>query len=126
MVIGIEAARANAKEKTGTEQYACSIITSMVALDHETDFFLYTDKPLTDPLAHLGPNVHEKILRWPPRRLWNQVRLSLAMLRKKPDVLFLPAHTIPLVHPAATVTMIHDVGFDRSPQLYAARELAYH
>ena len=44
----------------------------------------------------------------------------------KPDVLFVPAHTIPFFHLIPTVTMTHDVGFRRAPELYAHKELAYH
>lgn len=126
MVIGIETSRANRKEKTGTEWYAFELIRKMVELDRDDEFFLYTDVPLQPMLSNLGPHVHEQVLRWPPKRLWNQLRFSLEMLRKKPDVLFVPAHTIPLIHPKATVITLHDVGFDRAPELYARHELAYH
>lgn len=126
MLIGIETSRANKKEKTGTEWYAFTLIRTMVALDRDDEFFLYTDVPLQLELSKLGAHVRERILRWPPKRLWNQARLSLEMLRRKPDVLFVPAHTIPLLHPKATVITLHDVGFDRAPELYARHELAYH
>ena len=126
MVIGIEASRANKKEKTGTEWYAYELIRTIARIDRDDELLLYTNTALQPSLSALGPNVSERILRWPPKRLWNQLRLSLEMLQHKPDVLFLPAHTIPIVHPQATVTTLHDVGFDRAPELYARHELAYH
>ncbi|HBY73310.1 MAG TPA: hypothetical protein DEG44_01320, partial [Candidatus Kerfeldbacteria bacterium] len=50
-----------------------------------------------------------------------QLRLSLALLWpwRRPDVLFIPAHTIPLVHPRRTVYVAHDLGFEHDPALYA-------
>lgn len=118
MVIGIDASRANARERTGTERYSFEIIRAMVKGDRETTFVLYLkDQPLPD-LQNLGPNVTIRILRWPPRFLWNLLRLSWEMLRRRPDVLFVPAHIIPLIHPGKTVVTLHDVGFERFPELY--------
>jgi len=39
------------------------------------------------------------------------------------DVLFVPSHTIPLVHPKNTVVTIHDFGFEYSPELYEQKPL---
>ena len=36
----------------------------------------------------------------PFRRLWTHVRLSAEMAGRPPDVLFVPAHVLPLIHPA--------------------------
>jgi glycosyltransferase involved in cell wall biosynthesis len=126
MIIGIESSRANRKEKTGTEWYAHSLIRHLCALDQKDAFVLYTDSSLEPSLASIGPNVKERILRWPPKRFWNQIRLSVEMLVRSPDVLFLPAHTLPIIHPRRTVTTIHDVGFERFPELYRPKERMYH
>ena len=45
------------------------------------------------------------------------------MIIRAPDVLFVPAHTIPLIHPKRTVTICHDVGFERFPELYATQPI---
>ncbi len=47
----------------------------------------------------------------PAPRLWTHIRLSLEMLRRPPDVLFVPAHTLPLRHPRASVATVHDLGY---------------
>jgi len=50
-------------------------------------------------------------------RLWTHVRLSTEMLLRPPDVLFVPAHVVPLIHPRTVVT-IHDLGYFHFPQAH--------
>lgn len=124
--IGIDASRANMHLRTGTEWYSFEIIKEMQKIDSKNQFFLYTRSPLLDDLKPLGENFHDRYLAWPPKFLWTQFRLSAHMLTHKPDVLFVPAHTIPLIHPRHTIMTLHDVGFERFPELYSKKELAYH
>ena len=44
-------------------------------------------------------------------RLWTHLRLSWEMARQPPDVLFVPAHVLPLVHPRRSVVTVHDLGY---------------
>lgn len=125
MLIGIDAHHANKAVKTGTERYAFSLICALAGLHAPQRFRLYTPTPLEPALASLALAVESRILRWPPRRLWTQLRLSAEMAVRSPDVLFVPAHIIPFVHPHATVTTVHDVGFARSPELYSTWERWY-
>lgn len=118
MIIGIDASRANVGEKTGTELYSFEVIRRMVPQFNGHTVRLYSREPLEPVLRNLGPGVEERVLRWPPGILWSHLRLSWELLRHRPDVLFVPADTVPLVHPRRTVTTIHDLGFERFPQLY--------
>lgn len=126
MVIGIDASRANTPDRTGTEWYSYYLLRefSLAAKDHQ--FVLYTREPLQEDMRAIARHMQVRTLRWPPRRFWTQIRLSAEMLRHAPDVLFVPAHTIPIVHPPRTVTTLHDVGFERYPHLYGRFELSYH
>lgn len=124
MTVGIDASRANVVEKTGTEWYAYYIIRGLIQRHPEVHWILYSQTPLRPDLADLiGPTVESRVLRW-RGPLWSHVRLSVEMLLRPPDLLFVPAHTIPLVAPRLTVTTIHDIGFERFPELYADRTLA--
>ncbi len=123
MVIGIDASRANIRERTGTEWYALTIIKHLVELDRSTTFVLYLDRPPQPELQGLGSNVRYRVLNWRPRLLWSQLRLSWEMLWHSPDMLFVPAHTMPVVHPPATVVTIHDLGFEHWPGLYGQRAI---
>lgn len=119
MIIGIDASRANLVERTGTERYSFELITRWPSLRPDLHFRLYVrETPLPD-VCNLGSNVEVRVLRWPPKILWNLLRLSWEMLWHPPDILFVPAHTSPLIHPHNTVVTIHDVGFERFPDLYA-------
>ncbi len=66
-----------------------------------------------------------KDLRTPSRMLWDQVRLPLAAMRQRPDALFVPAFTAPLLWRGKLVVTCHDVigmifpqYFSTSAQLY--------
>ena len=127
MIIGIDASRANKDKKTGVEWYSYHLIEQFKKIDKENRYFLYTDKPLKGDLAKCPDNFEEKILKWPLPRFWTLGRLSWEMLfGKKPDVLFVPAHTIPLFNPKRVVVTVHDIGFEHFPELYKWADKLYH
>ncbi|MBT4153535.1 MAG: glycosyltransferase family 4 protein [Candidatus Magasanikbacteria bacterium] len=126
MIIAIDASRANKAQKTGVEWYAFHIIEQLKSLiDSSVRVILYTDAPLQGSLAQLPKNWEVKMLRWPPKRLWTQLRLSMQMLVDRPDVLFIPAHVAPCIHPKKTVVTIHDIAGVRFPEVYSAFERWY-
>ena len=47
------------------------------------------------------------------------------MLRQPPDVLFVPAHVLPLHHPAASVTTVHDLGYLHYPEAHRPADRRY-
>jgi len=55
-------------------------------------------------------------------RLWSQVRLPVALAASHADLLFVPAHSVPLAWPGRTLTVVHDLAFERFPDAYSARE----
>ncbi|MFH1661818.1 MAG: glycosyltransferase family 1 protein [Candidatus Falkowbacteria bacterium] len=63
-------------------------------------------------------NFKAKVLEWPFSFLWTQLRFSLEMLFRAPDVLFVPAHTLPRIHPKKSVVTVHDIGFERERIIY--------
>lgn len=77
-------------------------------------------------LERMPSNWHERRLAWPPKYLWTQIRLSLEMLSKPPEVLFVPAHVLPRFAPKRSVVTVHDVGFHKFPELYKPRQVTYH
>lgn len=127
MVIGIDASRANQQHRTGTEWYSFHVIQELKKLiPAEHQVMLYSKQPLLPDLADLPPNWTSRVLAWPPKLLWTQFRLSLEMIISRPDLLYVPAHTIPFIHPKKVLTVIHDAGFDRQKELYGTAERAYH
>lgn len=121
MLVAIDASRAAREEKTGVEWYAFHLIQTMKKTTPEgVRVILYSDVPLAGPLAELPPGWSAKVLRWPPQRLWTQVRLAAEVWRDRPKVLFIPAHVAPRCLPRHTrlVTTIHDIAAARFPGAY--------
>lgn len=138
MIIGIDASRANREHKSGTEWYSYYLIKYFAQIDSDNQYILYSDLPLRGGLLDLSKvsveeesaaakprcdsrgdqiiksphgNFRSSVLRWPVPYLWTLGRLSLEMLWNKPDVLFVPAHVLPLIRPKKTINTIHDVSF---------------
>ncbi len=116
MIIGIEAERANNRVKTGVEHYAQQLILQFAELDKENKYILYLRTEPEEWIKQLPENFSYKVMPFPI--FWTQLRLSWEMLRHKPDVLFVPASSMPLVHPAKTVVTVHDLAFMFYPETY--------
>jgi len=126
MTIGIDASRANRRYKTGTEWYSFYVIKNLADLDHDNRYVLYTsDDPASELKAVVldHPNFSIKVLRWPFHFFWTLGRLSIEMIFARPDILFVPAHTLPLFQPRKTITTIHDIAFRRERALYYEKKL---
>ncbi|MFA7087795.1 MAG: glycosyltransferase family 1 protein [Patescibacteria group bacterium] len=124
MIIGIDASRANKQHKTGTEWYSFYLIKNLAEIDKKNKYWLYVDKapfPELQLAVKDNPNFSFKILNWPFDCFWTLGRLSLEMLWRRPDVLFVPAHALPLFSPRKTVNTIHDVAFVREKNLYLSK-----
>jgi glycosyltransferase involved in cell wall biosynthesis len=126
MIIGIDASRANNDQKTGVEWYAYFVIQELKKIiPAGVEVRLYSREALKGDLASLPPNWQVQVLKWPPRRLWTQLRLSYEMWHNPPDVLFVPAHVLPLICPQRTVMTVHDLGGLRFPAGYSWFEVWY-
>ena len=118
-LLGIDAHRATDRQKTGTEHYSFQIIQELLKINSLFKIRLYSDKPIKG----FTGNFDHRVIHFP--RLWSQVRLAVEMIVHRPNLLFVPAHTIPIIHPRTVVTL-HDLGFKYFPELYDPTELWYH
>lgn len=121
MIIGIDASRANRKNKTGTEWYSFYLIKNLALIDKKNQYILYLDKaplPELEKIVSNSVNFSFKILNWPFTSFWTLGRLTLEMIWSRPDVLFVPAHALPLITPSKTINTIHDVAFVRELDIY--------
>lgn len=117
MLIGIDASRANLKEKTGVEWYGYHLICELAKLDTKNRYRLYTWEPLRDGLAKLPDNFEEVVI--PNGRFWAYFALSNELRQNKVDRLFIPSHIVPPIHPEHTIVTIHDLGFRHFPESYS-------
>ncbi|MBI2551852.1 glycosyltransferase family 4 protein [Candidatus Uhrbacteria bacterium] len=121
-ILGIDASRAVKKEKTGVEWYSWHLLQAMQKLaPPDWRVRLYVPEEIGNWKLEIR-NWQWRVLKWIGRG-WTQGRLSLEMMKSPPDILFVPSHTIPLVHPERTVTTVHDVVFARHPELYDPKDL---
>ncbi len=126
MHIGIDASRAAIAARTGTEHYTYELIGALARRDRMNRYTLYANQPPA-ALPPIGPNV--ALRRIPFSRLWTHARLSAELLRHPPDVLFVPAHVVPLGAPfarnLATVVTIHDMGYLYFPEAHTRAQRLY-
>jgi len=123
MLIGIDASRSAAAQRTGTENYSLYLIRSLLALDRSNRYRLYFNQP---PSADMfGASERVEMVEMPFRRLWTHVRLSWEMAWRAPDVLFVPAHVLPVVHPRRSVVTIHDLGYLYYPEAHTRSARRY-
>lgn len=103
MKIGIQVS-SDLKKRTGVEEYIYQLLEHLPMLDESKKhhFFIYS----------------RENLKWPFKWGWTQIRLSWEMLKKRLDLLFVPAHTFPIIHPKLIVT-IQGLEFERVPEHYS-------
>jgi glycosyltransferase involved in cell wall biosynthesis len=109
MLIGIDASRTTVTRRTGTERYALEITKALIDAAPNDRFFLYFNQPPEPDLLPRTDRVRWRVI--PSPRLWTHARLSAELARRPPDVLFVPAHSLPLLHPSASVVTVHDLGY---------------
>lgn len=112
MIIGIEAAHANKPQRTGVENYCWHVIQELKKqIPSTVRVVLYSNKPLEGELGMLPSTWEAKILKWPVRKFWSQIRLSLELLIHPPDIFFAPGQLIPFICPTKVVATVHDCAF---------------
>jgi len=114
---GIDASRAARAHHTGTETYSLELIkelANMASPDHRLR--LYTPHPPQHTDWPDSPHVETRVIPWP--RLWTHMRLAVELRRHPPDVLFVPAHVLPLYCPVPAVVTVHDLGYHYYPEAH--------
>lgn len=131
MVIGFDGSRAFIKNRTGTENYSYQLLKALSKIDDKNQYLVYL-RP--------GAKVSEASLRveerWPSNfkfqtiawtRLWTQIGLAKQTFNDNLDVLFIPAHTLPLFHKKnlKTVVTVHDLGAEYLPKAHQIKQRLY-
>jgi glycosyltransferase involved in cell wall biosynthesis len=121
--IAIDASRCTAKRLTGTENYAIELIRALIRHNTQHQLTLYfRDTPSPD-LFPASSQVSYKII--PFRCAWTHLRFAAALWHDRPDVTFVPAHTLPFAFPGHAVVTVHDLGFKYFPEAHPARQRLY-
>lgn len=126
MLIGINATAAFKKPRTGVEEYTYQLIKHLTMLEESKRhrFILYSHQPGTISQQSFSDNFKIKQLKW-FLPMWTQIRLAGQLAINKPDVLFIPVHILPLIHPKNSVVTIHGLEYEYYPQMYPWQHLRY-
>lgn len=123
LTIAIDASRTTTAHRSGTENYALQLIRALLALDTPHRFYLYFRDTPPEGLLPVCSHVTRRIIPW--RRVWTHSRFAAALWRDRPDVTFVPAHTLPLWFPGPAVVTIHDLGYVYFPNAHAGFDRRY-
>jgi glycosyltransferase involved in cell wall biosynthesis len=123
MRIAIDASRTTVQRVTGTENYAIQLIRALIRLNTEHSITLYfRDQPPPDlfPVSEL---VQQRVIPFP--RAWTHFRFAAQLWRDRPDITFVPAHTLPINFPGRAAVTIHDLGYQYFPQAHSNTQRWY-
>ncbi len=126
MKLAIDASRLEPTAKTGVEYYSYWLIKELIkVIPIEVEVILYSRREISGILEKLPTNWQVKVLTWPPKFLWSQLRLAWQVNHDRPDVLFIPSHILPFLIKAPTVVTIHDISWRFSPKSYSVQSRWY-
>lgn len=128
MLIGIDGSRAFISQRTGTENYAYHILSELLKLSNKHSFRIYlriTEDMLEEDFlkevqSSLPQTGNYELCVISNRRMWTQWGLAWELRRRPVDLLFVPAHTLPILMPSSikSVVTIHDLGYEYLPQYH--------
>jgi glycosyltransferase involved in cell wall biosynthesis len=122
MLIGIDASRAFVKQRTGIEEYSYQTIKNLAnkLKNHQIVLYLKQNQKVDFTLPQ---NWKTKIINFPC--CWTQIGLSLELLLHPADVLFIPSHIVPIIHPKNTAVTVHGLEYEILPEAYSFLERLY-
>lgn len=130
MVIGFDGSRAFIGERTGTENYSYQLLKALAEIDEKNHYIVYThpitlNSTIVTKSVMFPGNFWFKEIGW--RRLWTQGGLALQTFKDQLDVLFVPAHTLPIIRKPGlkTVVTVHDLGSEYLPQMHQLKQRVY-
>jgi len=115
--VAIDASPAARPAQTGTEVYAREVARRLPAAAPDLRFVFYASRP--------GDVDGIDLTVLPGRRLWSQGRLCRELWRRRPDLFFAPSHVVPFLAPGRTLTVVHDLAFERFPAAYGLAARSY-
>ena len=118
--IAIDASRATVSRSTGTEYYSLRLIRSLIEANlarktpHEIALY-FRDAPEPD-LFPRNAKTKQIVIPWP--RAWTHMRFARLLWQTRPDITFVPAHTLPFLFSGDAVVTVHDLGYKHFPEAH--------
>lgn len=125
MIIGFDGSRAFITNKTGTENYSYQLISRLIKIDRTNTYKIFLRPQNARPEGDWPDNFQFITIPYP--RLWTQIGLARETFNQPMDVLFVPSHTIPLIHKPGlkTVITVHDLGAEYLPKTHQLKQRLY-
>ena len=122
--MGFDGSRAFLKERTGTENYSYQLLKALAKIDKKNKYIVYLR---TQGLTLQGWPKNLKFVTIEFPKLWTQIGLAKQTFQDRLDVLFIPAHTSPLIHRPGlkTVVTVHDLGAEYLPKMHQLKQRVY-
>ena len=117
MKIAIDASRAFLKNPTGIEEYSYQVIKHLRPFLKKEKVVLLVH-PLSQKIDFKLPD-NWRVKKIPLTYFWTQLGLSGEMLFHPVDLLFVPAHTLPLIRPKKTLVTVHGLEYEHNHQSYS-------
>lgn len=123
MLLAIDAHKLDTIKPTGTDRVTNYFLRHLPSdlSSHFDHIVLYTKKPIDSNLKMPFP---ENVINYPINLpfFWSSLGLSWQCFWKKPDVLFVPSHSLPFISGKKNAVIIHDIGFLSYPQNYSTKQ----
>jgi glycosyltransferase involved in cell wall biosynthesis len=104
-------------KRTGVEEYIYHLLRNLPTIDDFQNHQFFLLAPST--IEELPKELPVKILNWPFKKFWTQIRLSWEIKKNKYDVLFIPAHVRPMINKKIKlVVTIQGLEFEKLPKMY--------
>ncbi|MFN2187361.1 MAG: glycosyltransferase family 4 protein [Candidatus Promineifilaceae bacterium] len=125
MLIGADASRSSASQRTGTEAYSFYLLNALAkaAVDRDHRIRFYHREPTDEDLYQDVDGIEHVVIPFP--RMWTHVKLAWELHRRPPDVFFTPSHVIPFTYRRPSVATVHDLGFLHFPETHTRNQLRY-
>ena len=127
MRIAIDASRSTVGLLTGTEHYSRELIYALIehndSLSSPHEIVLYFRDYPASGLFPKSSFVNQRVIPFP--RLWTHIRFASSLWATRPDVTFVPAHTLPYFFPGRAVVTVHDLGYKYFPEAHPSSQLNY-
>lgn len=125
MVVGFDGSRAFLKGRTGTENYSYQLLKALAKTSAENIYMVYVRSGAIINRNEWPRNFKFITINLPI--LWTQVGLAWRTLIDPIDLLFVPAHTLPLIRKPGlkTVMTVHDLGAEFLPAMHQLKQRIY-
>ncbi|RMG80483.1 MAG: glycosyltransferase family 1 protein, partial [Chloroflexi bacterium] len=111
----------------GTEHYARQLIKALIEhnerLSNPHQLLLYFREAPDKALFPKSDHVQQIVI--PMRRVWTHIRFASAIWQTRPEITFVPAHTLPFFFPGKAAVTIHDLGYKYFPQAHTRKQRLY-